>query len=159
MIIGLWLIASGATAQIDYTDPLPFGDQTKWAKSSDNSAVGEWWNAVFTNAWQRYEKLAVKWFNSIDRAEAMAFALYTHDHGVLKITGQCFPLLPDEPKVVTGGQVLTVELTGTEQVKTATFFLRQVEFSSHTVDYDLIFEGLESEPTISFVRVIRLEME
>lgn len=101
MIIGLWLIASGATAQIDYTDPLPFGDQTKWAKSSDNSAVGEWWNAVFTNAWQRYEKLAVKWFNSIDRAEAMAFALYTHDHGVLKITGQCFPLLPDEPKVVT----------------------------------------------------------
>ena len=79
------------------------------------------------NAWQRYEKLAVKWFNSIDRAEAMAFALYTHDHGVLKITGQCFPLLPDEPKVVTGGQVLTVELTGTEQVKTATFFLRQVE--------------------------------
>ena len=62
-------------------------------------------------------------------------------------------------QLVTGGQVRTVELTGTEQVKTATFFLRQVEFSSHTVDYDLIFEGLESEPTISFVRVIRLDME
>ncbi|HKK18561.1 MAG TPA: hypothetical protein VJ952_07750, partial [Opitutales bacterium] len=31
----------------------------------------------------------------------MAFALYTHDHGVLKITGQCFPLLPEEPKSVT----------------------------------------------------------
>ena len=29
----------------------------------------------------------------------MAFGLYTHDHNILKITGQCFPLLPNEPKL------------------------------------------------------------
>ena len=28
------------------------------------------------------KKLAIKWFNSIDRKDAMAFGLYTHDHGV-----------------------------------------------------------------------------
>ncbi len=101
IVLGAILISCGSYAEIDYMNSMPFGDQTKWAKSSDNSAVGEWWNAVFTNSWQRYEKLAVKWFNAIDRSEAMAFALYTHDAGVLKITGQCFPLLPDEPKSVT----------------------------------------------------------
>ena len=88
-------------ADVNYTNPYPFGVATSWAKGSDNSAVGEWWKKSFTNTWQRYEKLAVKWFTSIDRRDAMAFALYTHDHGVLKITGQCFPLLPDEPKRVT----------------------------------------------------------
>ena len=88
-------------AAVNYTEPYPFGEATQWAKGSDNSAVGEWWDKSFTNTWQRYEKLAVKWFTSLDRKDAMAFALYTHDHGVLKITGQCFPLLPDEPKMVT----------------------------------------------------------
>jgi hypothetical protein len=41
------------------------------------------------------------WFITIPRSQAMAFALYTHDNGVLKMTGQCFPLLPTEPKEVT----------------------------------------------------------
>ena len=88
-------------AEINYTESLPFGNDTHWAKASDNSAIGEWWNKSFTNKWQRYEKLASKWFNSIDRKDVMAFGLYTHDHNILKITGQCFPLLPDEPKSVT----------------------------------------------------------
>ena len=88
-------------AEINYTESFPFGNDTHWAKASDNSAIGEWWNKSFTNKWQRYEKLASKWFNSIDRKDVMAFGLYTHDHNILKITGQCFPLLPDEPKSVT----------------------------------------------------------
>ena len=96
------LVAVGiCNSEIDYYNPLPFGDKTEWARASDNSAVGEWWKKSFTKKWQRYEKLAIKWFNSIDRKNAMAFGLYTHDHGVLKITGQCFPLLPEEPKEVT----------------------------------------------------------
>lgn len=106
LFLSVVLLMSGVAvclcvADVNYTEPFPFGETTQWAKGSDNSAVGEWWNKSFTNAWQRYEKLAVKWFTSLDRKEAMAFALYTHDHGVLKITGQCFPLLPDEPKMVT----------------------------------------------------------
>ena len=88
-------------AEVNYMEPYPFGEATQWAKGSDNSAVGNWWEKSFTNNWQRYEKLAFEWFTSIDRKDAMAFGIYTHDHGVLKITGQCFPLLPDEPKSVT----------------------------------------------------------
>ena len=102
IFILVFLISATITpADTDYTDPLPFGDKSEWARASDNSAIGEWWNKSFTKKWQKYEKLAIKWFNSIERKDAMAFGLYTHDHGVLKITGQCFPLLPNEPKKVT----------------------------------------------------------
>ena len=48
----------------------------------------------------RLHQRASKWFQSVERDQALAFALYTQDHGVLKLTAQCFPLLPDEPKVV-----------------------------------------------------------
>ena len=101
MMIILLVVVGICNAEINYYNPIPFGDKTEWARASDNSAVGEWWKKSFTKKWQRYEKLAIKWFNSIDRKDAMAFGLYTHDHGVLKITGQCFPLLPEEPKEVT----------------------------------------------------------
>src|SRR5262249_3300142 len=34
----------------------------------------------------------------VSRLDCVAFALYTHDHGVLKLTAQLFPLRPDEPR-------------------------------------------------------------
>ena len=36
----------------------------------------------------------------VPRDEVVAFAVYTHDHGVLKLSAQLFPLLPDEPREV-----------------------------------------------------------
>jgi hypothetical protein len=36
----------------------------------------------------------------VPRGEVIAFALYTHDAGVLKLTAQLFPLVADEPRVV-----------------------------------------------------------
>ncbi len=96
-------------AQADYAAPSPFGDSDEYARDSDNSAIGEWWKSLEEilkssdgqSRKIRYdEKLARNWFQSVSRDDAMAFALYTQDKGVLKITGQCFPLLPDEPKSV-----------------------------------------------------------
>jgi hypothetical protein len=104
-----WVLASAAWAHpvINYTDPEPFGDATIWARNADNAAIGEWWQADFkekprwTDYTAGYDQIAAEWFRSIDREKALAFALYTQDHGVLKLTAQCFPLLPEEPKTVT----------------------------------------------------------
>lgn len=90
--------ASGLNAKTDYYDPTPFGTDDKWALDSDNFATGEWWN--YETQKGKRDKGDLNWFKSIDRKRAMAFALYTHNDGVLKITGQCFPLYPDEPKSV-----------------------------------------------------------
>ena len=81
---------------IDYQEPHPFGQDTRWAKNSDNVATGKWWQP---NPKERKRESEMRqWFISRPRNKALAFALYTHDHGVLKLTGQCFPLMPDEPK-------------------------------------------------------------
>jgi hypothetical protein len=40
-------------------------------------------------------------FVKVPRNEVVGFALYTQDHGVLKMSAQLFPLLPDEARVVT----------------------------------------------------------
>ena len=82
-----------------YYNPAPFGSDTRWAKNSDNVAIGQWWKPVPGE--NKREKPMRDWFRTIPRSQAMAFAIYTHDNGVLKITGQCFPLLPTEPKAVT----------------------------------------------------------
>lgn len=90
-------------AEIDYTDPRPFGEETEWAKDSDNLAIGEWWKVDPSTVGKRSGGATKKggWFKEVERSNALAFSLYTHDHGVLKITAQCFPLYPDEPKSVT----------------------------------------------------------
>lgn len=99
LAMGLAFVARG---EIDYTDPKPFGEDTVWAKGSDDTAVGEWWKAEFKKVHKRdHHPRASEWFKTVDRSKAVAFAFYTHDHGVLKVTAQCFPLLPEEPKVLT----------------------------------------------------------
>ena len=85
----------------NYGDPAPFGNETKFARESDNAAIGEWWDVKLKGGLTGYDQRASKWFQSVERDQALAFALYTQDHGVLKLTAQCFPWLPDEPKVVS----------------------------------------------------------
>jgi len=36
----------------------------------------------------------------VPRDEVVAFALYTQDRGILKLTGQLYPLMPNEPRSV-----------------------------------------------------------
>jgi hypothetical protein len=84
---------------------MPFGDADKWAKQSDISCIGKWWEKTVPNPYKFYSD----WIKSVDRKDALAFALYTQDKGVLKLTAQCFPLLPKEPKEVT----LELKMDGT----------------------------------------------
>ncbi len=100
IIFVLFLIRSVAFS-FSYTEPKPFGDDTDYALESDNAAVGRWWDAKLDRGMTGYDRRAAEWFQSIDRKSVLAFALYTHDHNVLKLSAQCFPLLPDEPKVIS----------------------------------------------------------
>ncbi len=54
--------------------------------------TGEWWK-VKPNK-RRSMKL------NVPRDQVVAFAVYTHDHGTLKLSAQLFPLKPDETKTV-----------------------------------------------------------
>ena len=100
IIFVLFLIRSVAFS-FSYNNPTPFGDNTDYALESDNAAVGQWWHAKLDRGMTGYDRRAAEWFQSIDRKDVLAFALYTHDHKVLKLSAQCFPLLPDEPKVIS----------------------------------------------------------
>ena len=66
--------------------PLAFGDEFPML---DSLAIGEWWNAKVP------AKNAPPNMN-VQRDAVIAFALYTHDRGVLKLTAQLFPLKPNE---------------------------------------------------------------
>ena len=55
---------------------------------------GEWWKQ------KPHKRRNSDFILQRPRDKVLAFALYTHDHGVLKITAQSFPLMPNEPQTV-----------------------------------------------------------
>ena len=61
-------------------------------KNLEKRSTGQWWQVKPSG--KRLMDLHVP------RNEVVAFAVYTHDHGVLKLSAQLFPLLPDEPREV-----------------------------------------------------------
>ncbi len=65
---------------------MPFGE--KYPKL-DSLATGEWWKV---NSGEKNPPPPMK----VPRDEVVAFALYTVDRGVLKMTAQLFPLMPEE---------------------------------------------------------------
>ncbi|MBL8865811.1 MAG: hypothetical protein JNK93_09655 [Planctomycetia bacterium] len=83
--------AATALATAAEPDPVkPFGDEFP---NLDSLAVGEWWT----------KKLGPKVQNppppmDVPREQVVAFALYTVDHAVLKLTAQLYPLKPGEPR-------------------------------------------------------------
>ena len=91
-------VSASASAQVvaDLA-PQPFGAQFP---KLDSDAVGEWWKPGQVergkNKGQPQEPRLL-----VPRDQVMAFALYTHDHGVLKLSAQLYPLKPDEPRTVT----------------------------------------------------------
>ncbi|HVR36924.1 MAG TPA: metallophosphoesterase family protein [Methylomirabilota bacterium] len=74
----------------DATPVRPFGAEFP---NLDSLAVGEWWNA--TPPRQNPPPSM-----DVPRDQIVAFALYTHDAGVLKLTAQLYPLKPDESRAV-----------------------------------------------------------
>lgn len=92
--IGLFVVVrSDSTAE----DLHPFGIQFK---AIDSDATGEWWKTrTIQRGPRKGQRLEPRLM--VPRDEVMAFALYTHDSGVLKLSAQLFPLLPDEPRTVT----------------------------------------------------------
>ncbi len=76
--------------------PNDFGPEFK---DIDSDATGEWWKTETVRrapntGKKRRPRLMVP------RDEVMAFALYTHDSGVLKLSAQLYPLMPKEPRTV-----------------------------------------------------------
>lgn len=57
----------------------------------ESLSVGQWWNVKPKNN--------MKMNLNVERDQVCAFAVYTHDHGILKLTAQMFPLLADEERV------------------------------------------------------------
>lgn len=62
----------------------------------DRLAVGQWWNAPSPRQFPQNPPPSM----DVPRDQVIAFALYTHDAGVLKLTAQLFPLKPGEPRQV-----------------------------------------------------------
>ena len=112
----------------------PFGPQFP---KLDNLATDGWWNA---------DEPKLK----VERDQVLAFAVYTHDAGVLKLTAQLYPLMPDESREVRlefrerseqgAEQSAAWELAGTEQINplgwSAHFRLANWD-SSRDVEYRL----------------------
>jgi hypothetical protein len=68
--------------------PQPFGREFP---QLDSLAVGEWWNKEAKGPNPPPTM-------NVPRDQVVAFALYTHEQGVLKLTAQLFPLKPGEPR-------------------------------------------------------------
>jgi len=60
-------------------------------KNLESMSTGQWWK-VKPNK-RRTLNL------NVPRNEVVGFAVYTHDHGVLKLSAQFFPLMPDEARL------------------------------------------------------------
>ena len=69
--------------------PEPFG---KGHRDLDSLATGEWWKRKPVGKGSPPPPMKVP------RNEVVAFAMYTHGRGVLKMTAQLFPLMPDEAR-------------------------------------------------------------
>lgn len=79
-------VAMGPSA----ADPAhPFGSEFP---NLDSLAVGEWWKKPQPKTPNAPPTM------DVPRDQTVAFALYTHDQGVLKLTAQLYPLKPGEPR-------------------------------------------------------------
>ena len=92
LALAAYLPSLYASAYDKMNDPFPFG--TERGKPLDACATGEWWN------WKEDAQMS-RFMQERPRDQVIAYAVYTHDRGVLKMTAQLFPLYPNEPDTVT----------------------------------------------------------
>src|SRR5688572_9490137 len=64
----------------------------------DTQTTGEWWAADRARATKGAKPVPQIIELNVPRDQVVAFALYTHDAGVLKMTALLYPLKPDEPR-------------------------------------------------------------
>ena len=77
-------------------DPHPFGPEFP---ELDSDATGIWWEPKTIHRGRHRGHQQPRLL--VPRDQVVAFALYTHDRGVLKMTAQLYPLRPEEPRTVT----------------------------------------------------------
>jgi hypothetical protein len=92
-----WLPASAGRFHGQAPIARPFGQDYP---QLDSQTTGQWWVANSgTNAPGQAAKNVPQIIElNVPRDQVVVFALYTHDRGVLKLTAQLYPLLPDEPR-------------------------------------------------------------
>jgi hypothetical protein len=78
-------------------DPRPFGQDFP---RLDSDATGEWWKPTTIQRGPRKGQQQPARL-LVPRDEVVAFAMYTHQRGILKLTAQLYPLKPEEPRTVT----------------------------------------------------------
>lgn len=83
-LAGTWLLPP---VGVEAVEKQPFGAKFP---NLDSDATGEWWKPKGGKP----PRLMVP------RSEVLAFAVYAHDRGVLKLTAQLYPLLPEEDRIV-----------------------------------------------------------
>ena len=66
----------------------------------DHLATGEWWKADPEAVYGKNKGQRTPSKLNIERNQVIAFALYTYDSGILKLTAQLYPLLPEESREV-----------------------------------------------------------
>jgi 3',5'-cyclic AMP phosphodiesterase CpdA len=89
---GQTVLAAAAGAAATAADsPRPFGDDFP---ALDSLAAGEWWKKAAAPKKAQAPPPPM----DVPRDRVVAFALYTVDHGVLKLTAQLYPLKPGEPR-------------------------------------------------------------
>ncbi|MCA9130964.1 MAG: hypothetical protein KDB22_27960, partial [Planctomycetales bacterium] len=88
-LLAIAIVAGPLTAQ--ETAPKVLFDER--FPNLDSQATGQWWNR--TPAGRNQTILDM----NVPRDEVVAFAIYTHENHVLKLSAQLFPLKPDEPRI------------------------------------------------------------
>ena len=83
----LVFVALPSLTTCGFQEAHPFGEKFP---NLDSDATGEWWKPKDGKP----PRLMV------ERDQVIAFAVYTHDRGVLKLTAQMYPLLPEESRDV-----------------------------------------------------------
>ena len=99
LLITTVLVSKNLLGSVDYYAPHPFGTQCEYALGADEVTSGKWWLSPENEPAR--EKSFREWICARPRDKALAFAIYTHNAGTLKLTAQCFPLLPEEPTEAT----------------------------------------------------------
>jgi len=87
--LAAWRSSTPSTARAAFQIPpaLPYGPEFP---NLDSLAVGQWWNKPAPRGPNAPPPM------DVPRDQVVAFALYTHDRGVLKLTAQLYPLRSDE---------------------------------------------------------------
>ena len=95
-------VAAVGSIRLQPASSTPFGAEYPYL---DSQATGQWWLAARGEAAAPVQgpgtapkKVPPILDLNVPRNQVVVFALYTHDAGILTLSAQLYPLLPDEPR-------------------------------------------------------------